>query len=150
MDATLLDYLKDHKLSGGSGETYSHTSQMLPNTGKYHLQYSDMEAFWKFYCDRLWTLGDGLKSGLSEKPNEYMPVLADVDLAFPYEEGKSYDHHIYTQYQLMNVVKCYMDILKYCIEDYNPDHMVCFILEKKKPYVSGVRVKNGFHLHFPF
>jgi len=78
MDATLLDYLKDHKLSGGSGETYSHTSQMLPNTGKYHLQYSDMEAFWKFYCDRLWTLGDGLKSGLSEKPNEYMPVLADV------------------------------------------------------------------------
>ena len=57
MDATLLDYLKDHKLSGGSGETYSHTSQMLPNTGKYHLQYSDMEAFWKFYCDRLWTLG---------------------------------------------------------------------------------------------
>ena len=150
MDATLLDYLKDHKLSGGSGETYSHTSQMLPNTGKYHLQYSDMESFWKFYCDRLWTLGDGMKSGLSEKPNEFMPVLADVDLAFPYEEGKSYESHIYTQYQLMNVVKCYMDILKYCIEDYNPDHMVCFILEKTKPYVSGVRVKNGFHLHFPF
>ena len=75
MDVTLLDYLKDHKLSGGSGETYSHTSQMLPNTGKYHLQYSDMEAFWKFYCDRLWTLGDGLKSGLSEKPNDHrLPI----------------------------------------------------------------------------
>jgi hypothetical protein len=79
-----------------------------------------------------------------------MPILADVDLAFPYEEGKTYNSHIYTQSQLMNVVKAYIDILKYCVDIKNPDHLVCFVLEKTKPYISGVRVKNGFHLHFPF
>lgn len=155
MDAQLLQYLEQYKLNGESmapGMTagYTHTSQMLPHTGKYRLQHSDMEDFWKFYCEYLWTKGDDFKSGLSEKPNEYMPILADIDLTFAYEEGQVYEDHFYTQQHLMTVVKTYIDVIKYCIEDLNPDHLVCFVLEKKKPYVSGVRVKNGFHLHFPF
>lgn len=150
MDAKLIQYLSQFKVTGENAGSYTHTSQMLPDTGKYMLKYSDMSDFWKFYSDRLWVDNENFKSGLSEKPNEYMPILADIDLAFEYKEGHIYDKHFYTQNQLINTVKIYIDVLKYCIQDYNPDHFVCFVLEKSKPYVSGVRVKNGFHLHFPF
>ena len=43
-----------------------------------------------------------------------------------------------------------MDILKYIVSDYREEDLMCFVLEKNKPYKSGSRIKNGFHLHFPF
>ena len=153
MDIKLLNFLNSKKIysnkSSDVPDVYTHTSQMTPNTGKYCMDYSNMEEFWKLYCDNVWENGDDFKSGLSEKPNEYMPILADIDLAFGVEENKIYDSHIYTEQQLILTVKIYFDVIKYCIKNYDPEDLVCFVLEKKKPYVSGVRVKNGFHLHFP-
>jgi P4 family phage/plasmid primase-like protien len=150
MDNTLSNYLKKFK---DDTEFYTHVSQMRPYTGKFRIERKDKEEFWKIYCDNLYKNKDNFFSGLSERPLSYIPVLVDIDIAIDYDEEKYDEHnleHFYKPSQIRHLVNIYIDVLKYIIPDYKREDMVCFVLEKSKPYVSGCRIKNGFHLHFPF
>lgn len=130
--------------------TYTHTSQMQPFTGRFNIERPNIEDFWKFYCDNLYSKGDQFFSGLSEKPHSYMPILGDIDLSVAFEEDKDFSEQLYTQQQLDTVVSIYIDVLKHIINGLDYDNLYCFILEKKKPYQNGPVIKNGFHIHFPF
>jgi P4 family phage/plasmid primase-like protien len=131
-------------------EKYTHTSQMQPFLGKYNVERPDLEEFWTYYCDKVYSEGENFMSGLSEKPGAYMPVLADIDIQISAEDDVEYTKILYTSEQLKSVVQIYIDILKYIIKDFEYDNLVCFVLEKKNCYVNGPVVKSGFHLHFPF
>ena len=148
MDQPLIKFLQGFR---DNSEYYTHTSQLIPTVGKYRIERKNSEEFWKLYCDRLYEEKETFMCGLAERPNEYMPVLVDVDIALPYDEEETkLDKHFYTKEHVEAVIKIYIDQMKFILQEYKEDDLVCFVLEKEKPYISGARVKNGFHLHFPF
>ena len=159
MDFQLKDFLRMARV--GEGANYTHSSQMSSNRGIYHLEGQKLQEFLKLYCDRLFEAGhDEFMAGIAEKPadpdNGFMPVLGDIDIKCQLNEELNTDQHFYTEEQLLRVVQIFFDVmLPIVINDsthqpIHPNHRVCFILEKEKPYVSGDYAKSGFHLHFPF
>ena len=147
MDSQLGQYLSTYR--NGCAQ-YTHTSQMITFKGTF--MFDNLSEFYRLYCDRLWLLGDKFISGLSERPNKYMPILADIDIKIPLNEDNHNDNlqHFYTQEQVNQIIAIYNDLLKTLIPNLSHHHLVCFVLEKPRPYVSGTCIKNGFHLHWPF
>ena len=147
MDSTLVNYLQAFR---DGSEFYTHISQLIPNTGKFRIERKNSENFWKLYCDLLEKKGDTFISGLSERPREYVPILADIDISIDYEEELKYDKNFYSFEQVKRVIDIYIDSIKYICPNFKNEDLTCFLLEKPSPYLSGCRIKNGFHLHFPF
>ena len=147
MFSELTTYVSRHR---EESKYYTHTSQMFPLCGRYYLERSKYEEFWRLYCDQQFNLGDDFLCGISEKPYGYMPVLADIDIKLPFNENTVYDTPLYTKNHLMNIVKIYQDALKHCVDEWQPHNLTCFVLEKTKPVRVDYRIKSGFHLHFPF
>ena len=81
-------------------DKYTHTSQMQPFVGKFNIEKSNIEKFWRFYCDNVFTNDDSFLSGISEKPNSYMPVLGDIDLQINPEDDVLYETNIYSLEQV--------------------------------------------------
>ena len=131
-------------------EFYTHVSQMSPMLGKFRIERKESEKFWKLYCDLLWEKKIDFLSGMSERPRQYIPILADIDIAIEYNEDEPLKEKYYSDKQVKTVIDIYFDVLKYVLPDYDKNDMVCFLLEKPRAYISGYRIKNGFHLHFPF
>jgi P4 family phage/plasmid primase-like protien len=131
-------------------DKYTHTSQMQPFLGKFNIEKCNLEKFWKFYSDGVYNQPDKFLCGISEKPNPYMPILGDIDIQISAEDDVEYNTHVYSEEQVKSVVSIYIDILKHILTEVDYDNLTCFVLEKKKPYVNGPIVKNGFHIHFPF
>ena len=149
MDTEILAFLNRFK---DSKDYYTHTSQLSSCSGRYKVESKDEEAFWKLYSDLLYKKGDSFIAGISERPLQYMPILADVDLSFSSNEftEEQAKTHFYTPTQVKLIAEIYMDVLKHVVVGWKPENMICFILEKSAPYKSDVRYKNGFHLHFPW
>lgn len=131
---------------------YTHASMLQPTTGKFLINREVTEEFWEVYCSQLFEKKGEFVCGLQERYREFMPILGDVDIAIPYDEDVPFpDRHVYTEEQVRKLVAIFIDVLKYVIqEEYDTEHLYCFVLEKKLPYQSGSRIKNGFHIHFPF
>ena len=147
MNKNIYSMIKDLR---DQSEFYTHVSLLIPNTGKFKIERQHTEKFWDIYSNELEKEGEKFMCGLAERPRTYLPVLADVDIAIDNDEEKSVDNHFYSFKQVKAVIDIYLDVLKYILVDYRNEDLTCFLLEKEKPYVSGSRIKNGFHLHFPF
>ncbi len=151
MNSDLLKFLNPLR---DNTEYYTNGSQMIPNTGKFKIERENSEAFWTLYQDLLFKSGDEFMAGLNERPKTFMPVLGDIDIALPYnddeEDEKKLSAPLYTQKHIFKIVSIYIDILKNVLEKYDHHHFYCFVLEKPTPYISGHRIKHGFHIHFPF
>jgi P4 family phage/plasmid primase-like protien len=133
-------------------EFYTNGSQMIPNTGKFKIERDSTEEFWSTYQDLLQEHGDEFMAGLNERPKDFMPVLGDIDIALEYDDDEEkLTKPLYTTHHVKQIVNIYIDVVKHVIKnDYDPAHLVCFLLEKPTPYISGHRIKHGFHIHFPF
>lgn len=167
MDTPLWSFMKAFKVNDGA-EKYTHTSQMYPQLGKFTVDHNHQEEFWRLYCDGLLTEGNQFMCGISESPNPYMPILVDIDLDWTEEEALNimkrrgvkveynkngvaiFNESIYTQRHIDKLIEVYLDVFRYCFQEYEASRLFCFVLEKSKPYNNGVKVKNGFHLHFPY
>lgn len=139
-----------NKYRANENNRYTHTSQMHPYLGKFYIERSQMETFWKEYCDKVYYDSKSFLYGMSEKPNDEMPVLGDIDIQIENDETKEYNEPLYSIEQCKQIVGIYIDVLKFILKDIDYNNLVCFVLEKSKPYVNGPIVKNGFHIHFPF
>ena len=151
MNSDLVKFITPLRIT--TSDYYTNGCQMVPNTGKFKIERNNLEEFWELYQDLLFTLKDEFMAGINERPSEFMPVLGDIDIAIPYDEDEDmlnhplYDYHRHVK----KIVSIYIDVVKSVLPiDYDPEHLYCFLLEKPKPYVSGERIKHGFHLHFPF
>lgn len=133
-----------------AAEGFTHTAQMKPHTGRFKFDHNDMDLFWDMFCEEAALGPEKFKCGLSEKPFDFMPVLGDVDLAVPYDESRSYDDPLYTTAHVHAVVEIFQSVIKFVVKDWNEKNLICFVLEKNKPYRDDTRVKHGFHLHFPY
>ena len=150
MNSDLVKFLNPLRVI--TSEYYTNGCQMVPNTGKFKIERNNLEEFWELYQDLLFTLKNEFMAGMNERPSEFMPVLGDIDIALPYSDDEDMlNNPLYHYRHVKEIISIYIDVLKSVLpNDYDPEHLYCFLLEKPKPYISGERIKHGFHIHFPF
>jgi P4 family phage/plasmid primase-like protien len=132
------------------GVFHTHVSMLQPR-GKFQFNREKLEDFWSAYCAKIINDEDAIV-GVAEKPQHYLPVLADIDLKVKETEDPWLDEHLYTKVQVKQIIDIYQSILRNIVEDCNDDHLLCVLLEKPMYYISAgdtTYAKNGFHLHFP-
>ena len=137
-----------------SGIYHTHVSMAEPK-GKYLFNRQVLEEFWKHYCDDIQEAETTLettsfKYSIAEKPQQYTPVLVDVDLKVDAETLE--DDNLYSIETVKRVIAIYQKVLKDIVEDLTESNLTCVFLYKP-PYKQTANtktfVKNGFHLHFP-
>jgi P4 family phage/plasmid primase-like protien len=152
------------------GVLWTHVSLFCPK-GKYQMDRRSMEAFWKYYLENVQNQSSNIENimSLAEKPQQYIPVLVDVDLKHtikmesPASSSTStsnsvnldeYDNIIYyNEEHISQTIEHYQSTIRSILEDCDDRDLTCVVLEKE-PYTvikGGKRyLKNGFHLHFPY
>jgi len=127
----------------------SHISMINPK-GKFLLRDEDMKSFWELY-----SVFDQSK-GVGEMPNTpNLPIVVDVDLKKEIVENIQFleKRVLYSIDHVKVIVGIYQKVLTEIIQNLDPAHLVCFLLEKNA-YLCQDKdktfMKNGFHLHFPF
>jgi P4 family phage/plasmid primase-like protien len=149
MDSTLWAYVKRFS---DNGDGWNFLGQAMPWTGKFKIERKDLDEFWTLYSDTLEhydKLGNQFISGISERPQEYLPLMIDADLELTIEPGLDLTQKLYTKDEVDTVIKVIRRVLREVSRDYKARNTACIVLEKPAPYVSGERLKGGFHLHFP-
>ena len=154
MNSSSVQFNKFLKEKYVDGVYYTHVSMVNPR-GKYQLNRDSFEEFWKLYNEAVFTDKENFIIGLAEKPQNYIPVLCDIDIKKT-EEDMDYlevvDNHIYTEKNLRDVVEIYQSVLRNIIEDCTDDHLLCVVLEKDMYTIvkNGLKIfKSGLHLQFP-
>ncbi len=122
-------------------EYHTHVSMIKPR-GRFDFNREGLESFWDSYQKTDEVLG------IAEKPQQYIPVLVDVDIKVPKDDTLVFGEHLYTEAQVLAIIKYYQDVLSDTVQDIEKKHLTCVLLEKPI-YEDGIYQKNGFHLHFP-
>jgi P4 family phage/plasmid primase-like protien len=154
------ELLQSARVDGGE---YTHVSMIRP-LGKYGVFREHIEEFWRVYHAS--HMGD-VVMGLGEKPQEYVPVLVDVDIRIRCDDidvcpdVSGVMAPLYTRAMVMQTIAIYRDILTEVIdagsnnvETTAEDRIMTCVLLEKPPYVTKAGTvecyKSGFHLHFPY
>ena len=151
MSSSISKFLKKLYVEG---VYYTHVSMINPK-GKYQLNRDSNEEFWELYNQSLITEGNNFIIGLAEKPQNYMPVLCDIDIKKTEEEMEYLEvnnNKMYTEKNLHMVIEIYQSVLRNIIEDCTDEHLLCVVLEKDMYTLvkNGLKIfKSGFHLQFP-
>ena len=146
MNSTVENLLKNHYVDG---VFHTHVSMVQPK-GKFQFNRQSLETFWDKYCKRIKDKSTIL--GIAEKPQHYLPVLADIDLKVKDTDDTEFGDHLYSHEQVKQVICVYQSILRNIVDECNDDHLICVLLEKSIYYINTGDTryaKNGFHLHFP-
>lgn len=129
------------------GSIWTHVSLYNPK-GKYQFDRRAMETFWKHYLD---AIAHKKPMSIAEKPQQYVPILVDVDLKHMVTEESEILY--YTDDHITSTIEHYQSTIRTIIEGCEDKDLTCVVLEKE-PYAitKGGRqyIKNGFHLHFPY
>jgi P4 family phage/plasmid primase-like protien len=124
---------------------------MIQPRGKFQFNRDKLENFWEVYCNRIFEDKDAIV-GIAEKPQHYLPVLADVDLKIKDTGETEFGDHLYSENHVNKVIEVYQTVLRNIVEECSDDNLLCVLLEKQMYYISAgetTYAKNGFHLHFP-
>ena len=141
MSSSISKFLKKLYVEG---VYYTHVSMINPK-GKYQLNRDSNEEFWELYNQSLITEGNNFIIGLAEKPQNYMPVLCDIDIKKTEEEMEYLEvnnNKMYTEKNLHMVIEIYQSVLRNIIEDCTDEHLLCVVLEKD----MYTLVKNGLKI----
>lgn len=147
MNPTVEDTLRTHYVDDA---IHTHVSMVQPR-GKFQFDRQNLEIFWDIYSQRLLEDADPIL-GVAEKPQYYLPVLADVDLKVKDDGTMDFGDHLYSPEQVVQVVEVYQSVLRNIVDRCTDDNLLCVLLEKPMYYITTgeiVHAKNGFHLHFP-
>lgn len=147
MDSTISKFLKANRAETAFNTHYG----LIEPKGRYAFSRQNIEEFWNLYCDILYE-NENAVFGIAEKTQQWMPVVVDVDLKM-LDDGDDLPETLYTDTELLFVIKTYQDVLKEILSEYTEEELVCVVLEKDlrietKGEISTI--KNGFHLHFPY
>ena len=150
MNREIWKVLKGHK----SDNVYLTHVSLFGNKGKFCINRNNQENFWETYCSTL--QGDpNMLCGVAEKPQPYLPVLVDVDIARKMSDDEDRDSPvpIYNENHVKKLVEIYQNVLRQILDECSEEDLHCVFL-KKDPYVSmrkdSYYTKHGFHLHFPY
>ena len=132
------------------GVFHTHVSMLQPR-GKFQFNREKLESFWDVYCEKIIENEDAIV-GVAEKPQHYMPVLADVDLKVKETDDIEFAEHLYNESHVKQLIDVYQSVLRNIVDGCTDEHLLCVLLEKPMYYISAGATsyaKNGFHLHFP-
>ena len=149
MDKTISKILKSNRVDG---IFHTHVSLIQPK-GKFQFNRQTLEEFWEAYCSYIEsTEEDKCIIGIAEKPQQYLPVLVDVDICIRDNDEKLDNDGLYTEDQLKFIIETYQSILRKIVEGCTDEDLYCVVLEKNMYQITRNEItylKNGFHLHFP-
>ena len=133
------------------GVFYTHVSLVQPK-GRFQINRNELDIFWDVYNESV--MNETCIVGLAEKPQQYLPVLADIDLKVKDDvvDDSCIGEHLYSEKQCRKVIEIYQSALREIIHNCSDDNLLCVLLEKPIYYVESQEttyIKNGFHLHFP-
>ena len=147
MDSTIKKILKNNQV-----DSIFHTHVSLYNPkGKFQFNRQTLEEFWESYCNLMKSNPDYIIC-IAEKSQQYLPVLADIDLKIR-DNGEQIDESLYTEEQLKTIVELYQSTLRQIVDNISDNDLTCVVLEKKmyqQTKNDTVYFKHGFHLHFPY
>ena len=142
MDQSIVNFLRNYKVDKST--YYSHVGLFYPK-GRFQFSRDSFEELFEIYASC-----KGLK-GLGEKADQYLPMLADIDLKLEMTDDTI--TNLYTEKDVELVIKTYQSVLLNVIENIRDEQLTCILLEKD-PYIEKKNnkqyLKNGYHLHFPF
>ncbi len=145
MNQTIEKLLRDNYVDGIH---HTHVSMVQPR-GKYQFNRSNLELFWPLYNKEIEENNDFIV-GIAEKPQNYLPVLVDIDLKL--RDDNSDIERLYTDSHVLDVIQVYNDVLRNTVDSITDDNLLCIFLSKE-PYRIVKNeisyIKNGFHLHYP-
>tara|TARA_Y100000996_G_scaffold414633_1_gene406099 strand:- start:516 stop:3245 length:2730 start_codon:yes stop_codon:yes gene_type:complete len=148
MNPVISQNLENYRVSNNM---HTHVSMISPK-GKFQLNRQNLEKYWDIYSELLINNKDvDIISGVAEKPQNYLPVLVDVDLKIE-DKNESIDK-LYKDTHIISTIEIYQSILRNIIEDCSDDNLICIVLEKPLYKVrknDKIFIKNGFHLQFPY
>ena len=89
----------------------------------------------------------GINFSLAEKPQDYGPVLVDIDINKELDDDVDTTERLYSNKLILKVIELYRTALKhYLILD--DEELETIVMEKNEPTVEPHRIKDGFHLQF--
>ena len=146
MDKRLQTILKKYK----SEQLYQTHVSLFGPKGKYCINRQDIDKFLDIYSQ---VIADSSNlAGVAEKPQPYIPVLVDVDIKRKLEDDETEASPIYTLTHVKRLIELYQEVLRKILEDLQPEHLYCILLQKK-PYLDikngDSYTKHGFHLEPP-
>ena len=160
MESTLQEFHAFLRKNYNNAIFHSHVSLISPK-GCFQFNRQGLEEFWKMYNNLVYTKHEGYDThkhipvlGIAEKPQQYLPILADIDIKIKDNDDIIIiDDKLYTEEQVKGVIQVYQSILRKIINNCTDKHLICVLLEKN--LYTDVRneityLKNGFHLHFPY
>src|SRR3989304_7007950 len=124
MDSSILKILHSRRVDTSF---HTHVTVFHPK-GKYNIRRQDLEEFWKVYCDLIYKEQNPIV-GLAEKPQYFLPVLADIDIKKELEEGMEIQT-LYTEEQVKSVIEIYQSVIRTIVENCEDKHLLCLLLEK--------------------
>lgn len=151
MDPTIKKILKLNRVEG---IFHTHVSLIQPK-GKFQFNRQTLEEFWEAYCNYIEKgVEDNIDCvvGIAEKPQQYLPILVDVDLCIRDNEEKLENDTLYSEEQLKFIVETYQSVLRKIVDNCTDEDLMCIVLEKDMYQITKNEItyfKNGFHLHFP-
>lgn len=156
MEQKLRNFLEEVRVNsrtkeGEKGEPFTHTSK---NGGKWVAgsYFIDRKYYPKFMKLYMKCVNSKIYPTLAEKPGPVTPVHHDFDLAIPYKKGMKVPKRLYSKEQLCKLINIYQDEIRTIVrEDSFEDKLLwAFVTEKPSARVEGDKIRDGFHLHFPF
>lgn len=128
--------------------------------GRYFVDADSEELFWNTYD---WDVKNHRYPSIAETPLNLSVVRLDVDISIVTQAmtdngiDRQNDAYLcYTFEQVMALIKICNQELKNCLVDISDEYLRCLLLEKNAriEYIDGdgknnLRVKRGFHLHWP-
>ena len=148
MENSIEEILRNHYVDG---TFHTHVSMIQPK-GRFQLSRDGLESFWDIYCKVIKENFDDTMVGIAEKPQPYLPVLADIDIKIKDEGQIEFGDHLYTPEQVKQVISVYQAVLRATVDNCTDEQLLCVLLEKPIYYIGvgdNNYAKNGFHLHFP-
>ena len=144
MDGSLTSYLLKY-CKANEGDLYTHTTLITPKK-KLFIGKKRIDHFWKLYCQAV--INHRVVS-VTEKPDDLTPVIVDLDFRFNLDNGTK---RRYTEEIVKEVIRTYQGVIKDIIDpsSFIVKYIWCCLLEKPSPYAFKNKIKDGFHLHFPY
>ena len=133
-----------------NGVYHTHVSMIQPK-GKFQFNRQKLEEFWRIYCDKIQNEEKSIV-GIAEKPQQYLPILVDIDIKINENDAKKFGNHLYKKNHVVRIIEIYQSVLRNIVSECLDENLLCVLLEK--PFYSITAgetkyLKNGFHLHFP-
>lgn len=151
MEETIKKILKSTYVDG---VFHTHVSLIKPR-GKFQFNRQILEEFWSSYCNFIENYTFEKKEevcfGIAEKPQQYLPILVDVDLKIR-DTANWTKETLYSENQLKSVIEIYQSILRKILDNPTDNDLTCVVLEKDMYFQTKNEIgylKHGFHLHFP-